>query len=176
MLMIRDHHSKYGNNEVVWNIVGIIQLWQRHQRQMLLERWCQIDLLQCRVATNLHNLKKKKKPPPHYLWSIMISCSKMRYACTQQGLHTRRIVWKIQNSSRPQQGKKHTFGMSSSQQKLIKNTQRNRKICPIHRKKEFDRNTTEEPQTLRQNTEHFHVEIEQYTLKQSIGQRRNHRK
>ena len=42
-------------------------------------------------------------------------------------------------------------------------------------KKNLTETTTEELQTLRQNTEHFHVEIKQYTLKGPIGQKRNHK-
>ena len=63
----------------------------------------------------------------------------MRYACTQQGLHTGKIVWKIQNSSSPQQGKKHTQNVQFST-KTYKTHKETGKYAPFTRKKEFDRN------------------------------------
>ena len=65
--------------------------------------------------------------------------------------------------------------MSSSQQKLIKHTKKQENMPHSQEKKNLTETTTEELQTLRQNTEHFHVEIKQYNLKGPIGQKRNHK-
>ena len=70
---------------------------------------------------------------------------------------------------------KNTLRMSSSQQKLIKHTKKQENMPHSQEKKNLTETTTEELQTLRQNTEHFHVEIKQYNLKGPIGQKRNHK-
>ena len=73
----RSHHSKYKNNENVWNILRLTEMWHRDQsEQMLLENGAS-TLAWCRVATNLHffffkvaSVEQKKG-----------KCNRMRHAC-----------------------------------------------------------------------------------------------
>lgn len=59
---------------------------------------------------------------------------------------------------------KNTLRMSSSQQKLIKHTKKQENMPYSQEKKNLTETTTEEPQTLRWKTEHFHVEVKQHIL------------
>ena len=61
-------------------------------------------LAQWRVTTNLHFVKKNAVSVKHN----QVKCNKIWYACTQQGLHVGKIVWKCHKQLQLSTSKKHT--------------------------------------------------------------------